>query len=1301
MMPTSLPEADNLIVELPNGKVQGASYTSPNGHNFYAWRHIPYATPPLGELRFLPPVAPDAWAGVLDGTKDSPACFFVGSFAGDPEPAYGYSEDCLYINVYSSSPEPDELCPVMFWIYGGGFYAGSADFVFYDPTPLLEDDVIVVTFNYRLNIFGFLSTEDETLPGNAALKDQLLALKWTRENIAFFGGNPLDITIFGESAGATSVGYHLVSEQSRNLFTGAIMESGSALLDVLQTDGRSNALSIATQIDPSITSASSSREILKVLQEVDAELLVDISKTAQSNYHTLVSKGKFLLSGLHWIFNWLQFKPILEYEHADSFLCKPLYEELAAGNFTQVPTIIGTNSEEQLKVYSSSLADLQKAAETYDLNYTLLLPNIDFKNSVDPDEAALQIKQQYAGDGSFEEDVGALVRFLSDNKLVRGIIKEAVLQSQFSPVYFYQFSFWGTASKENLEIPGCGRVAHGDELSYLFNVSIKTIETEADFLTRRRLVKLWTNFAKTKNPTPSDDSAELLQHALWEPLDAEDLQYLDIGADLAQDLIVETQNGKVQGTEYSSGNGIDKFYTWRHIPYAKPPLRQLRFLAPEKPEPWTDVLDGTKDAPACTFVGSFPGDPEPANGQSEDCLYINVYSSSPIPNGELRPVMFWIYGGGFFAGAGDFSFYDPTPLLEDDVVVVTFNYRLNVFGFLSTEDEVAPGNAALKDQLMALKWTRENIAFFGGNPLDITIFGESAGAMSVGYHLVSEQSRSKQKNAPNPVFNGLILDLFTGAILESGGALMDYFQSDARNNALAVARQIDPSLTAESRSLEILRILQATDVELLISISEETQSNYNTLFKPVLEYEHEAAFLSRSMYEELAAGNFTQVPVIVGTNSEEELISFSTLEAAEETAETYDANLKLLLPNSDFRGDVDIDDVAFEIKQEYAGNKSFVEDVSALIRFLSDSTFVRSSIKHAVLHSQFSPVYFYQFSFFGTPSRNNLEVPGCGRVAHAQEVPYLFNISSKIIETEADYLARRRFVKLWTNFAKTKNPTPNDESADLLQHVTWEQFDRESLKYLDFGDDLVMKSNRKADETAFWDYIWDSYIDHPFFYGKTRVQVYPTHGQSEDCLYINVYSSSPMADDVIFQSQTLRPVMFWIYGGGFFAGNSDFDYYDPTPFLEEDVIVVTFNYRLNVFGFLSTEDQIVPGNAALKDQLMALKWTKTNIAFFGGNPQNITIFGQSAGAMSVGYHLVSLKSRDLFSGAILESGSALRDYFQSNANKNALAVASQINSSISTTSSSQNILSILQAVDAEKLVTIAKEIQSKEILVSC
>ncbi|XP_048521679.1 juvenile hormone esterase-like [Dendroctonus ponderosae] len=275
----------------------------------------------------------------------------------------------------------------------------------------------------------------------------------------------------------------------------------------------------------------------------------------------------------------------------------------------------------------------------------------------------------------------------------------------------------------------------------------------------------------------------------------------------AEDLIVTIANGKVQGTSYTSANGTS-FYTWRHIPYAQPPVGDLRFLAPEAPDNWTDILNGTEDSPACWSVGTFAGTPDPTHGQSEDCLYINVYSSSPMADDTLRPVMFWIYGGGFFAGNSDFDYYDPTPFLEEDVIVVTFNYRLNVFGFLSTEDQIVPGNAALKDQLMALKWTKTNIAFFGGNPQNITIFGQSAGAMSVGYHLVSLKSR----------------DLFSGAILESGSALRDYFQSNANKNALAVASQINSSISTTSSSQNILSILQAVDAEKLVTIAKEIQS---------------------------------------------------------------------------------------------------------------------------------------------------------------------------------------------------------------------------------------------------------------------------------------------------------------------------------------------------------------------------------------------------------------------------------------------------------------------------------------------
>lgn len=132
---------------------------------------------------------------------------------------------------------------------------------------------------------------------------------------------------------------------------------------------------------------------------------------------------------------------------------------------------------------------------------------------------------------------------------------------------------------------------------------------------------------------------------------------------------------------------------------------------------------------------------------------------------------------------------------------------------------MVPGNIALKDQLAALIWTRENIFHFGGNPLDITIFGESAGAMSVGYHLISPMSRSRYNPPSDHQTNKKLSDLFSGAILESGTALMDYLQSTPRSNAVKIAQQIDSSITESSSSELILQVLQSVDAELLSNLS--------------------------------------------------------------------------------------------------------------------------------------------------------------------------------------------------------------------------------------------------------------------------------------------------------------------------------------------------------------------------------------------------------------------------------------------------------------------------------------------------
>lgn len=529
-------------------------------------------------------------------------------------------------------------------------------------------------------------------------------------------------------------------------------------------------------------------------------------------------------------------------------------------------------------------------------------------------------------------------------------------------------------------------------------------------------------------------------------------------------LIIEIPDGKIQGTTIETTNG-KVFYAWRGIPYAQPPLGELRFLSPRPPNSWTDVLDASKDSPACLFQVTYNGDPIPINGNSEDCLYINVYSpidSSSQNNSSKLPVMVYIYGGGFVSGSSDFNFLDPTPFLEEDVIIVTFNYRLSAFGFLSTGDEIISGNTALKDQLLALKWTNNNIEYFGGDPDSITVFGESAGAMSAGYHMVSPKSKG----------------LFKGVIMQSGNALTNFFtKDDVRTMAVGLANGINSSITESNSSEEIKYVLQNASADLILNVT--ITLGYS--FKTVLEVESDEAFLTNPMYESIEQGNFTKVPIIIGHNSEETCAFATDLTTAQLIADSFQDNSQLLMPNMPLTDGADPVKIGQEIIEEYVGkNGSFKTDLAAFFNWWSDEVFVRSVYKHAILQSYFTPVYMYQFSYYGTKSKPHPNIPGAGKVGHADDVAYLFNISSFPIETDSDFLARRRLVKLWTNFAKTQNPTPDDETSEILENVKWEVTTPDNVRYLDIGDDLVMKPSRKVKETVFWDYIWSTYSYRPY-----------------------------------------------------------------------------------------------------------------------------------------------------------------------------------------------------------------------------
>ena len=219
------------VATVDGGNLAGA--TSQHDSSVRVFRGIPFAAPPTGELRWRPPQPAPPWEGTLDATEFSPACMQLnreaGSFYGPG--AAEMSENCLYLNVWTAAND-GESRPVMLWLHGGGLRNGTASDPRFEGTALAARGVVVVTTNYRLGPFGYLahpllSAEDEhDSSGNYGLLDQIAALQWVRDNIAAFGGDPNRVTIFGQSAGASSVSYLMVSPLSKDLFHRAIAHSG-------------------------------------------------------------------------------------------------------------------------------------------------------------------------------------------------------------------------------------------------------------------------------------------------------------------------------------------------------------------------------------------------------------------------------------------------------------------------------------------------------------------------------------------------------------------------------------------------------------------------------------------------------------------------------------------------------------------------------------------------------------------------------------------------------------------------------------------------------------------------------------------------------------------------------------------------------------------------------------------------------------------------------------------------------------------------------------------------------------------
>jgi para-nitrobenzyl esterase len=290
-----------------DGAVRGVDV--PGG---YAFRGLPYATPPTGDLRWRAPKRPGSWSGIRDATQYAPSCPQKPSLFEPPGPQ---SEDCLYLNVSTPTLRRHAKRPVLVWIHGGGFTQDGA--LNYDGTKLAAEGIVVVTINYRLGALGFLAHRALAArpggpSGNYGLMDQQAALRWVKRDIARFGGDPHNVTIAGQSAGGVSVLAHLVSRRSRGLFKRAIVQSGAfALNQVSLSQAEAFGKTFADQLGCQDQSAD-------CLRHAPVDALVN---TFQDAAIPGVVDGKVLK--------------------------KPIGAALAAGHFARVPILNGINHNEE------------------------------------------------------------------------------------------------------------------------------------------------------------------------------------------------------------------------------------------------------------------------------------------------------------------------------------------------------------------------------------------------------------------------------------------------------------------------------------------------------------------------------------------------------------------------------------------------------------------------------------------------------------------------------------------------------------------------------------------------------------------------------------------------------------------------------------------------------------------------------------------------------------------------------------------------------------------------------------------
>uniref|UniRef100_A0A1I8G704 COesterase domain-containing protein n=1 Tax=Macrostomum lignano TaxID=282301 RepID=A0A1I8G704_9PLAT len=1302
--PTSAQIIDNATVELTEvgATVRGHRLSAnANGKEIERFLGIPYAQPPTGDLRFAKPALKDIANATIDAQTMPKACPQAWNTTLEED------EDCLYLNIWTPRPSltanESQQVPVLVYIHGGFFEVGGINDPYRSGEKIVElQDVVVVTIGYRLGVLGFLPFSAEGSRGNFGLFDQEMALKWVEANIHHFGGNASLITAVGDDAGAVSIGYHLIRNETR--ISRVILQTGSpSMAYPLNNDTDGTRMRIEQYLQLMGCNNSTTDAQLACMR---AKSVSDINSVYTNEFAN-------------------KFGPEALVTVDGDFLKEDPWHSVQQGDMSQVPMIVGFVDRPGNEIINRRIrfGELDLANISYD-EVLQNIVNASYYNPRLPKElkqpGATLIGMQYRPPLLHRQVlIDSLSEAYSDRFYTCGnneYLQQVISKRHPLDAFLYHYVFSEKSNVENITSDGASL---SEDTFYLFGNPLQGPEwNDEQKSLSEKMIELFTHFAETGNPNPENSldlwweyTANLKPYLV---LDAqvhnvsvnwgfrindcgfwqEVLPYVNelkeppeptrppIGpeGEIIDEIIIEIDLGRTQNrisiagdvVRLANGKIIKRFLG---LPYAEMPLTRWSYASFPKGGNYT----AKSMPPACPQTIN----PVPERSMSEDCLYINVFF--PNDTSTTYPTVVFLHGGNYTSGANSLPEYRGEQLLEnEDVILITVNYRLGALGFLFLDDEKLPGNFGLMDQRLALDFIQRVIPFFGGSRTQITLMGHGTDAASAGFHAVTDSK-----------------DFFDRMILMGGSPSMPLAWSSSTQKVLEDSEHfVNVQLECARGPLDsVLECLRNLTLDKIMTEQLNMQhSRDHLVFLPVF---NQSFFNYTHPYDAWSKGEMDKPNTATG-------IQFLKLALTEWNYYDYNKRIKaiwsramgdfnFLCPIWEATSDllrakqhdihmyyIDVED-PLRVQEDLIGadhwgdirylfgeplRKDLYPEVHKNLSRLMMHDFVQYIGGSAPSHwnatsqetSDFLLYDILQTDSGGPGNLVSVMVPdgfglNTGRCPlWKNELPYVKSfVSAPFQEEETSKI---------TVSASRKRPAIGKTSSvkDESEFNLYEVVSNYTVDVPGFGKVTGQTIMTLSNNITMSQFLGVRYAQPPVGNRRLAKPVKPhttsdskhlaltmppmciqrehhNRNMSEDCLYLNIWTPRRAGRNV-----NDIPVLVFIHGGFFEVGGISEDRWQGSMILDHyDAVVVTMNYRLGAFGFLSLDNKEVIGNYGLWDQEMALQWVADNIESFGGNKNRITLMGVEAGAVSIGYHMARPK-QNRFHQVVLMTGSPYMSY---------------------------------------------------------